>query len=205
MQPKLLRSASCFSSLAKSTQINYCSIVIQQSSTRNSINISRSPPLSRLTFHVCPAGMYTGYNALSMALAMPPNGRVVACEIEEEYINIAKPFFKEVRGLSSQAENFETSPWTTNKLQCRSCGKVLISQNLRLVWNKHCCWNQPSLFPQAGVEHKIEIKHQLALQTLGRYFYYNVEVDFGKWFLFFRWADSSRRGRNLRLCVHWCR
>lgn len=48
--------------------------------------------------------MYTGYNALSMALAMPPNGRVVACEIEEAYINIAKPFFKEVRGLSSQAE-----------------------------------------------------------------------------------------------------
>ncbi|XP_029377740.1 catechol O-methyltransferase domain-containing protein 1-like [Echeneis naucrates] len=40
-------------------------------------------------------GMYTGYNALSMALAMPENGHVVACEIEETYINIAKPFFKE--------------------------------------------------------------------------------------------------------------
>ncbi|XP_040906131.1 catechol O-methyltransferase domain-containing protein 1 [Toxotes jaculatrix] len=40
-------------------------------------------------------GMYTGYNALSMALAMPENGRVVACEIEETYVNIAKPFFKE--------------------------------------------------------------------------------------------------------------
>lgn len=40
-------------------------------------------------------GMYTGYNALSMALAMPQNGRVVACEIEDTYINIAKPFFKE--------------------------------------------------------------------------------------------------------------
>lgn len=43
------------------------------------------------------AGMYTGYNALSMALAMPENGYVVACEIEENYVNIAKPFFKEVR------------------------------------------------------------------------------------------------------------
>lgn len=41
--------------------------------------------------------MYTGYNALSMALAMPTNGVVVACEIEETYVNIAKPFFKEVR------------------------------------------------------------------------------------------------------------
>lgn len=43
------------------------------------------------------AGMYTGYNALSMALAMPENGRVIACEIESSYIDIAKPFFKEVR------------------------------------------------------------------------------------------------------------
>ncbi|XP_014887912.1 catechol O-methyltransferase domain-containing protein 1-like [Poecilia latipinna] len=40
-------------------------------------------------------GMYTGYNALSMALALPENGRVVACEIEDTYIEIAKPFFKE--------------------------------------------------------------------------------------------------------------
>ncbi|XP_076599898.1 catechol O-methyltransferase domain-containing protein 1 [Chaetodon auriga] len=58
-------------------------------------------------------GMYTGYNALSMALAMPENGAVVACEIEESYVNIAKPFFKE-----------------------------------------------------AGVENKVDIRHEMALKTL---------------------------------------
>ncbi|XP_068577466.1 catechol O-methyltransferase domain-containing protein 1 [Cebidichthys violaceus] len=60
-------------------------------------------------------GMYTGYNALSMALAMSENGRVVACEIEDTYVNIATPFFKE-----------------------------------------------------AGVENKIDVRHQIAMKTLNQ-------------------------------------
>ncbi|KAJ8418248.1 hypothetical protein AAFF_G00139570 [Aldrovandia affinis] len=40
-------------------------------------------------------GMYTGYNALSLALVVPENGRVVGCEINENYTNMGKPFFEE--------------------------------------------------------------------------------------------------------------
>uniref|UniRef100_A0A3P8SRZ6 Catechol-O-methyltransferase domain containing 1 n=1 Tax=Amphiprion percula TaxID=161767 RepID=A0A3P8SRZ6_AMPPE len=61
-------------------------------------------------------GMYTGYNALSMALAMPENGRVVACEIQDSYINIAKPFFKEA-GVQNKIDiQHQTAMKTLNEL-----------------------------------------------------------------------------------------
>ena len=39
-------------------------------------------------------GMYTGYNTLSCALTIPPDGIVYALEINQKFINVAQRFFK---------------------------------------------------------------------------------------------------------------
>uniref|UniRef100_A0A8C8VRH1 Catechol-O-methyltransferase domain containing 1 n=1 Tax=Pelusios castaneus TaxID=367368 RepID=A0A8C8VRH1_9SAUR len=40
-------------------------------------------------------GVFTGYNTLNMALVLPDDGKVVACDINEDYVNIGKPLWKE--------------------------------------------------------------------------------------------------------------
>ena len=40
-------------------------------------------------------GTFTGYSALVVALALPPHGRVTACEISEEYAAIARRWWAE--------------------------------------------------------------------------------------------------------------
>lgn len=39
-------------------------------------------------------GTYTGYSALAVALALPKGGRIVCCDINEEWTAIGKPFWK---------------------------------------------------------------------------------------------------------------
>jgi predicted O-methyltransferase YrrM len=39
-------------------------------------------------------GTFTGYSALVVALALPPDGRVVACDVSEEWTGIGKRYWK---------------------------------------------------------------------------------------------------------------
>ncbi len=40
-------------------------------------------------------GVFTGYSSLSTALALPPHGRVVACDVSEEWTAVAQRYWKE--------------------------------------------------------------------------------------------------------------
>jgi caffeoyl-CoA O-methyltransferase len=48
-------------------------------------------------------GVFTGYSALCVALALPPNGRVIACDVSEEWTSIGRRYWQEA-GVASKID-----------------------------------------------------------------------------------------------------
>ena len=40
-------------------------------------------------------GVFTGYSSLSVALSLPPDGQIIACDVSEEFTSIARRYWKE--------------------------------------------------------------------------------------------------------------
>jgi predicted O-methyltransferase YrrM len=48
-------------------------------------------------------GVFTGYSSLVVALALPPDGKVVACDLSEEYTAIARRYWQQA-GVADKVE-----------------------------------------------------------------------------------------------------
>jgi predicted O-methyltransferase YrrM len=48
-------------------------------------------------------GTYTGYSALAVALALPPDGKLVTCDVSPEWTSVGRPFWREA-GVESRID-----------------------------------------------------------------------------------------------------
>jgi caffeoyl-CoA O-methyltransferase len=61
--------------------------------------------LARLTAarQTLEVGVFTGYSSLSVALALPEDGRIVACDVSEEWTSLARKYWREA-GVEQKIE-----------------------------------------------------------------------------------------------------
>src|ERR1700733_4175981 len=45
--------------------------------------------------HTLEVGVFTGYSSLAVALALPADGKILACDVSEEYTSVARRYWKE--------------------------------------------------------------------------------------------------------------
>jgi caffeoyl-CoA O-methyltransferase len=48
-------------------------------------------------------GTYTGYSALAVALALPPDGKLVACDVNAQWVDVGRPFWRDA-GVESRID-----------------------------------------------------------------------------------------------------
>ena len=48
-------------------------------------------------------GVFTGYSSISVALALPPDGRIIACDVSEEWTSVARKYWEKA-GVASKIE-----------------------------------------------------------------------------------------------------
>ena len=48
-------------------------------------------------------GVFTGYSSLAVALALPADGRILACDVSEEFTDVARRYWKEA-GMAAKIE-----------------------------------------------------------------------------------------------------
>lgn len=67
-------------------------------------------------------GVFTGYSSLAVALALPPDGRILACDVSEEWTAIARRFWREA-GVDHKIE-LKLQPATLTLEQLLAAGEA---------------------------------------------------------------------------------